>query len=282
MPALSDTLRQLILLNFMNRPSACFRPSLPLFSKRGNKRGNFFSASASFLGLCTGLTGTLISTQTLAQTTAAAQIHTALSAYYEQERDDMAAREGWTSLKQTTTNTPLNAVQQLAACHKELDIQPSTSSAQSGRQVVTLTCPSPHWAIKVSSEIRYLLPIVKTQRIIDRGDTITRDALKLEEADITRLRRGFYHHVGDVEGLSAKRRLRANQLLSPELVDAPLMVRRGEAVTIVANKEGISASMKGEALANGAKNEVIRVKNVTSNKIIDAKIIDTGIVTSTF
>lgn len=281
MPAHSDTLRQLILLKFMNTPSAYFRHLFPLFFTRGNKRGSTFSAYPPLFALCSGLIATGVATTACAEATASSQLHAALSAHYEAERTAMAAREGWRNLKHTAQHTPLTSAQGLPACANELQLQPA-ASAQTGRQLVTVTCPSPHWTLKVSSEIRYTLPVIKSQRVIERGETLTRDALKQEETDITRQRRGFFHQVDDVEGLSAKRRLRPNQLLTPELVDAPLMVKRGDGVKIIANKDGIAASMSGEALANGAKNDVIRVKNVTSNKIIDAKVIDNGIVTSTF
>jgi len=53
-------------------------------------------------------------------------------------------------------------------------------------------------------------------------------------------------------------------------------------VKIVASHDGIEASTNGEALADGQPGEVIRVRNVRSGKVIDAKVVEEGVVTSTF
>ena len=44
----------------------------------------------------------------------------------------------------------------------------------------------------------------------------------------------------------------------------------------------IQANTEGEALADGRKGDVIRVKNVASGKVIDAQVTGIGVVSSTF
>lgn len=80
----------------------------------------------------------------------------------------------------------------------------------------------------------------------------------------------------------AARRLRPNQVLTPVLVEGAAAVRRGDVVKIVAVAEGIEASTKGEALADGQPGDVIRVRNLSSDKTIHAKVIERGVVTSTY
>lgn len=53
-------------------------------------------------------------------------------------------------------------------------------------------------------------------------------------------------------------------------------------MTIIASQDGISASATGEALANGRAGEVIRVRNLGSQKVIEAQVVEEGVVTSTF
>ncbi len=45
------------------------------------------------------------------------------------------------------------------------------------------------------------------------------------------------------------------------LLSAPTLVKRGDAVRIVARREQIEVSMAGEALDSGARGAVIRVRN---------------------
>ncbi|VEB41976.1 flagellar basal body P-ring biosynthesis protein FlgA [Chromobacterium violaceum] len=49
-------------------------------------------------------------------------------------------------------------------------------------------------------------------------------------------------------------------------------MKRGDAVSIVARQDGIEVTSAGEALANGRQGEVIRVRNTSSNKIINARV----------
>jgi flagella basal body P-ring formation protein FlgA len=61
-----------------------------------------------------------------------------------------------------------------------------------------------------------------------------------------------------------------------------MAVRRGEPVKMIANNDGIEASASGEALADGQPGDVIRVRNTRSGKVIEAKVLEPGVVTSTF
>jgi len=104
----------------------------------------------------------------------------------------------------------------------------------------------------------------------------------LQEVNIGKAPRGFYNSLDEVLGQGAKRRVRAGQLIAPNLLTAPLLIRRGQQVTIVASQDGISASATGEALTNGREGEVIRVRNLGSQKVIEAQVVEEGVVTSTF
>ncbi|MNN87558.1 flagellar basal body P-ring biosynthesis protein FlgA [compost metagenome] len=63
---------------------------------------------------------------------------------------------------------------------------------------------------------------------------------------------------------------------------SPWLVRRGERVSMVARHGDTQAVTQGEALENGRKGQVIRVKNLASGSIIDAQVTEPGTVTSTF
>ncbi len=60
------------------------------------------------------------------------------------------------------------------------------------------------------------------------------------------------------------------------LLHAPTLVRRGDAVNIVAQHEQILVTMAGEALDAGARGDIVRVRNAGSGKVIRARVIDAG------
>ena len=106
--------------------------------------------------------------------------------------------------------------------------------------------------------------------------------LGYQEVPVTRQSTGLFNKVDEVVGLSAKRRTRSQQVLTRDMLVAPWLVRRGERVTVLANHGDIHASTQGEAQQDGRLGMVIRVKNTASGKIIEAKVIGSGKVSSTF
>lgn len=106
----------------------------------------------------------------------------------------------------------------------------------------------------------------------------------LAEADL-RLERRELAQLGDALsdteaalGLSPRSTLRAGQpLLRSQLVE-PLLIKRGEAVRIVARNGGIEVHAGGEALDAGRRNESIRVRNSSTGRIIAARVLGPGLV----
>lgn len=79
-----------------------------------------------------------------------------------------------------------------------------------------------------------------------------------------------------VVGLTSRRSLQMGQLVSSRVLLTPVLVQRGQPVTIDARNGDIAVSVAGEALDNGRLREVIRVRNVTSGKVIRARVVDVG------
>lgn len=232
--------------------------------------------------LVLGASGLLMTEAATAQT-AAQQIDEAARNYLQQMMNTQAKTNGWQGMRLVIENTPVGSTSQLAPCPGQINV--SGGSASKARQPLTLECAGQTikgWPVKVSSDLQVFLPVIISVGVIDRGATINANSVKQAEQEITRTPRGFYHSIEEVTGMSAKRRIRPNQMLSPDLIDQPQAVKRGEKVQIIANQDGIKAAMAGEALEKGGVGDVIRVKNISSGKTIEAKVVESGVVTSTF
>jgi flagella basal body P-ring formation protein FlgA len=195
-----------------------------------------------------------------------------------------ARRQTWQGQRHRLDISLLNSAERLPACTQMPSVTASSSDPSPlSRQRLELSCPdTPGWSITALVQANVFLPVVHAARVIERGQTIAAEQLQLQEVNIGKTPRGFYNDAADVIGQGAKRRVRAGQLIAPNLLAAPLLVRRGQQVTIVASQDGISASATGEALANGREGEVIRVRNLGSQKVIEAQVVEEGVVSSTF
>jgi flagella basal body P-ring formation protein FlgA len=208
------------------------------------------------------------------------QIDQAIEQHLKQQLAQEAAAQGWQGARFTHTRTTTS--KDLASCRQLPQVASDTNSIM-GRQQLTLSCAdTTAWKVKVTVETTIFVPAVYAQTVIERGDTISAGQLKVEDLDISKARRGFFHDIDEVTGQGAKRRLRANQLISPNLLAKPLLVRRGQQVKMIANHGGIAAATLGEALEHGEQGEVIRVKNLRSEKIVEARVIEAGVVLTTF
>jgi flagella basal body P-ring formation protein FlgA len=72
--------------------------------------------------------------------------------------------------------------------------------------------------------------------------------------------------------------LRAGDVLRNNSLSAPVLVKRGDAVVMVARIEGIEVSTAGEALDAGAKGAAVRVRNSTSGQTVRMRVTGAGTV----
>ena len=72
------------------------------------------------------------------------------------------------------------------------------------------------------------------------------------------------------------RKITAGQPLTTNSLRPYRLVKRGERVTVLLQREGIRILTKGTAMANGSKNEVIMVKNPTSRRLYQAQVVGAG------
>ncbi len=73
-------------------------------------------------------------------------------------------------------------------------------------------------------------------------------------------------------GRMLRRTVKAGQVIQARLLDRAETIRRGQAVQIEANTGPIRVSVPGTAMQNGAIDEVIRVKNASTGKVIFARV----------
>ncbi|HAA83692.1 MAG TPA: flagella basal body P-ring formation protein FlgA [Thermodesulfobacterium commune] len=65
-------------------------------------------------------------------------------------------------------------------------------------------------------------------------------------------------------------------VLRKSFLNEPLLVKRGQEVLIIGKGRGFLVKTKGKALQDGRKGEVIKVRNLTSNKEVLGRVISTN------
>lgn len=280
MPNFYLTFRPLILLVFIRNTAIYCATRLPHRTACTEACGSIPSAWRALV-----LAGAaLLPIPLQAEPAASEQIDRAVTHYLTSTLAAEASRQGWQGMRFTHDSTQLNSSTQLQACRQPLAVSASgDASSVLARQRLEVSCADqPGWTVAVNSQANVFLPAVFASQVIERGQSIRAEQLQLQEVNIGKAPRGFFHDLDAVIGQGAKRRIRASQLLSPGLLTQPVLVKRGQRVKILASQDGIQASTLGEALENGQQGTVIRVRNLSSEKAIEAKVLEAGVVSSTF
>lgn len=115
-------------------------------------------------------------------------------------------------------------------------------------------------------------------RALKTGDIVAPDDVMFVRMAVSRVPRGSVSDADRLIGFSAKRQLRAGLPLRESDVQKPLVVRKGDAVTMVFRAPGIELTSRGRAMTNGGVGDTVAVVNAQSLKQIDAVVLGAGTV----
>jgi flagella basal body P-ring formation protein FlgA len=121
--------------------------------------------------------------------------------------------------------------------------------------------------------------VVTLARTIARGEIIRESDLVVERLARAEVGPDAISKLEFVVNQAARRQLRTGQTLRPADLMKPQIVNRDEAVTIVFRSGGITLTMRGKAMNNGAEGDSIPVLNPQSKRVVQATITGPGVVT---
>ncbi len=167
----------------------------------------------------------------------------------------------------------------LPRCSEPLGAFQPPGSRILGNTTIGVRCngESP-WTIYVPAYVQVIQPVAMSTRPLARGEVITDSDIKMVERDLAALKMGYIIDRKQPVGKVLKRSIGSDTIITPRLIELPRLVRRGEQVTIVAESLGIEIRATGEALADGARGDLIKVRNTTSKKVIEAIVSGPGMV----
>jgi flagellar basal body P-ring formation protein FlgA len=128
--------------------------------------------------------------------------------------------------------------------------------------------------IRATARVEALAPVVVAARPIGRLKPISTDDLKMEKMNLAELPTGVMTDADDIIGKRARRNIHAGDILRPDLIEMPPLVKRGDMVVIVAESEGIKVTATGEVKSDGLRGEQVKVVNLDSNKRFSARVVD--------
>ncbi|MBT8148618.1 MAG: flagellar basal body P-ring formation protein FlgA [Gammaproteobacteria bacterium] len=164
-------------------------------------------------------------------------------------------------------------------CSQPLAFEPQKHSARGNRLLVKVRCNDAQpWAWLVPLNFKQWSPAVVAVRPLARGHVITAGDLEVRDMPVQKLAGAYLPQTEQAIGMVVSRNIAANTVLSNSQITAPKLVKRGDAVAIVARAGSVQVRMAGTALADGKAEQQIRVKNQHSQRVIKARVVKAGLV----
>jgi len=127
---------------------------------------------------------------------------------------------------------------------------------------------------RVPVRISRQVPLLRLTRNVRRGDIIGREDLVFEERTVSQLGPQLFYRLEDVVGLIAVRDLKTGTEIMKTDVKARPVIRKGDLVSVRARKGSLQVETLCQALQDGAPGERILFKNLSSERTVEATVVD--------
>jgi flagellar basal body P-ring formation protein FlgA len=126
----------------------------------------------------------------------------------------------------------------------------------------------------VRFKVRSYEQVAVISQVLATKHILTQEDLHFEKLDTSKLSPGYITDITKVLGMETRRGLQNGTPLNIYMLEKPIIIKQLAMINIISNVNGIVVKTSGQALQDGREGNVIRVKNVSSNRIITGKVID--------
>ena len=158
----------------------------------------------------------------------------------------------------------------LSNCDTSLEAFVRRGTKVSSRTVVGVRCAGGKpWKVYVPVNVIVTQAVLVAKRTLPRGTALTANDVIIEDRDVSMFRNGYLSSIDSLVDQRLKRQVEAGRVLTPSMLVADKLIRRGQAVTLIVSNDQINIRMAGRALSDGALNQRIRVENTNSGRVVE-------------
>jgi flagella basal body P-ring formation protein FlgA len=131
-------------------------------------------------------------------------------------------------------------------------------------------------ALAQGADMRIVVPA----HAIPRGTIISDADLAYQTVDPSSVQAGIVTSMNDLDGMQARRVLRAGEPVRPDDVRKPILVTKGSTVTMTFAVPGVTLTAIGKAMSEGGMGETVTVLNPISYRQIACTVTGAGTVSA--
>lgn len=114
------------------------------------------------------------------------------------------------------------------------------------------------------------VPVLR--RTLRNGSIIAESDITWVEKPATSVRSEIIRDTAELVGATPRKVIGAGSFIRADDLQQPLLISRGDIVTMVFEQAGMHLTARGRALDNGTMGQVIKVSNVGSNRQLEARV----------
>jgi len=175
---------------------------------------------------------------------------------------------------------PLDNRLRLKACNKPLEaFTTNNRKIGLGKQTIGVKCSAPvAWSLYVPVKVKVFRPVVIASRPLAAHHIITKSDIKVVSLDIGSFHQGYIKNSKQIIGQQLKYALSMGTVINPNSVKRQKIIKRGELISLVATAGKMEVRMTGTALSDGSLGQRVRVKNLSSKRVVEGVVDGPGVI----
>ena len=162
-------------------------------------------------------------------------------------------------------------------CSQNVAIEPLDTRSPLRMRFLARCNDTPGWRYEYVVRARLTAMVAIAAAPVAANEALTDAQVTIERRDISNIADPITTPE-DAVGQMSRRMLRPGDILRSGQLSSPVMVKRGDAVTMIARRDGIEVSTAGEALDAGARGAMVRVRNANSGQVVRMRVAGPGTV----
>ncbi|MCP4671168.1 MAG: flagellar basal body P-ring formation protein FlgA [Desulfobacula sp.] len=124
--------------------------------------------------------------------------------------------------------------------------------------------------LKISGRIAVYENIFFAKKRLVKGDIISRECVYKEKKNIYNLREGIIKNFDEISGKMVKSSIEKNDYFKRNSLLEPPLIKKGDIISMVVKNDNLLIVASGISMENGFENQLIRVENIGSGKLVRA------------
>lgn len=158
-------------------------------------------------------------------------------------------------------------------CSEAFVFTSNNMQAKQSNVSVKVQCPNTQWYLFTHATVSIIKEVVVANDNLSPGSLLTKNNIQVVEIDKNKLRGSTFSSLDEILGARIKRRVRTGNIISDRML---CFICKGDRVTIAAVSGGLSIQVYGVAEEDGVLGETIQVRNLSSDKLVYAKVASTS------